>query len=778
MQRIVILLLTFVSAKALAQIPVQNIRGTVFEESIEAPLPYASVVIMNTDPLIGTISDMNGNFTIENVPVGRYDIQFSYLGFETLIVKEIVVIAAKETHIHVGMKQQINVLDEVVVKPTIVKESPINPMATVSARMLSIEEAQRYAGGFDDPARLASSFAGVSSNIANNGIVVRGNAPKSLQWKLEGIEIPNPNHFAEVNTFGGGGLTALSSQLLANSDFMTGAFPAEYNNALSGVFDIFMRTGNSQKYENTFQIGAIGIDFASEGPLKKGGRSSYLFNYRYSTLALVSPLLPEEAQGTRYQDISYKMNFPTKKSGVFLIWGIGLIDRSGQTAKTDSTQWLYDQDIQSQDARQFMGATGISHRITLNNSTQWKTTIAATVSGLEWSQEQLNENGIPLPQNQIQNTNWNFVLTSSIKKRLNLKHTNKSGITITGLRYDMLLKDSAPSEGSLVTVVDESGFSSLVSGYTQSSIRFSERITVNAGLNTQWFTLNDRYTLEPRIGATFQLDSTKTLGVAYGLHSRLEKLNYYFSRNPNNPNELINKDLDFSKSHHFVLSFCWNISDHSILKIEPYYQHLFSIPVQPGSHFSFINLQNEWFINDPLENTGKGRNYGVDLTFEKFLTKGYYYMITASAFESEYTGGDAVWRNTLFNRNFLFNLLGGKEWNTGKSQQNTLGLNARISIMGGDRYIPFDENASRSAGDIIYQYDKAYSEQLDPVLLIHFTASYQINHKNRTHEVALKILNATNQPDFFGHRFNRKNMTIDPNLESIMLPNISYKIGF
>ena len=741
-------------------------------------MPYASVVIMNTDPLIGTITDLNGNFTIENVPVGRYDIQVSYLGFETLIVKEIVVIAAKETHIHVGMKQQINVLDEVIVKPTIVKESPINPMATVSARMLSIEEAQRYAGGFDDPARLASSFAGVASNVANNGIVVRGNAPKSLQWKLEGIEIPNPNHFAEINTFGGGGLTALSSQLLANSDFMTGAFPAEYNNALSGVFDIFMRTGNNQKYENTFQIGAIGIDFASEGPLKKGGRSSYLFNYRYSTLALVSPLLPEEAQGTRYQDLSYKINFPTKKSGVFSIWGIGLIDRSGQTAKTDSTLWLYDQDIQSQDARQYMGATGISHRITLNNSTQWKTTIAATVSGLKWSQEQLNENGTPLPQNQIQNKNWNFVMTSSIKKRLNLKHTNKSGITITGLRYDMLLKDSDPLEGSLVTVVDESGFSSLVSAYTQSSIRFSERITVNAGLNTQWFTLNDRYTLEPRIGATFELDSTKTLGVAYGLHSRLEKLNYYFSRNPNNPNELFNKDLDFSKSHHFVLSFGWNIRDHSILKIEPYYQHLFSIPVHPGSHFSFINLQNEWFINHPLDNTGKGRNYGVDLTFEKFLTKGYYYMITASVFESEYTGGDAVWRNTLFNRNFLFNILGGKEWNTGKSQQNTLGLNARISIMGGDRYIPFDENASRNAGDIIYHYDVAYSEQLDPILLVHFTASYQINHKNRTHEVALKILNTTNQPDFFGHRYNRKLMTIDPNLESIMLPNLSYKVEF
>ena len=251
-------------------------------------------------PPIGAISDSLGQFVISNIPVGRHEIQVSYVGYEPVIVKDILATSSKEVFLEIQMKENTTQLGEIIVKPKIKKSEPLNTMTIASGRMLSVEEASRYAGGFDDPARLASSFAGVSSSIGNNGIVVRGNSPKFLQWRMEDVEIPNPNHFAEVTTFGGGGLTALSSQVLGNSDFFTGAFPAEYSNALSGVFDIHLRKGNNQKRENTVQIGVIGIDVASEGPFKKGGKSSYIFNYRYSTLDLLSSLMPENADGTKY----------------------------------------------------------------------------------------------------------------------------------------------------------------------------------------------------------------------------------------------------------------------------------------------------------------------------------------------------------------------------------------------------------------------------------------------------------------------------------------------
>jgi hypothetical protein len=596
--------------------------------------------------------------------------------------------------------------------------------------MLSAEEAKRYAGGVDDPARLASSFAGVASNVGNNGIVVRGNAPKFLQWKMEGIEIPNPNHFADLDAFGGGGLSALSSQMLSNSDFFTGAFPAEYNNALSGVFDIFMRNGNNQKHEHTVQIGTIGLDASSEGPFKKGGRSSYLFNYRYSMLALLTPLLPQGSEAIKYQDLSFKLNFPTKKFGVFSAWGVGLIDGSGPKAKTDSTKRLYNEDTEEKDIKQYMGAAGISNKYFFNNRAYIKTTLAATVSSIDLTTKRFDSAMQFKPQNIIKNTNWNYILSSSLNTKFSPKHTNKTGLLVTCLSYNILLKDTCNNDRSIRTITDENGFSMLLSAYSESSFNFTNAFTMNIGVNSELFALNKHFTVEPRIGFKWQFCENQSVGLAYGLHSRLERLNYYFTNINRGSSESTNKNLDFTKAHHFVLSYGCNLSENIILKIEPYFQQLFGIPVISDSSFSFINLQNEWFINQPLKNTGEGKNYGIDITLEKYLSKGYYFLFTSSLFNSRYKGGDGIWRNTRFNRTYLFNLLGGKEWQTGRSRQNIFGINVRFVFQGGDCYSPINETASQFTRNVVFDEDDAFSKQLSPSFLAHLTTSYKINKKN------------------------------------------------
>ena len=248
-----------VCAVGLSAQTLQTVRGIVLENATGAPLEYATVTVADTKPLIGATTDSIGSFTLK-VPVGRHNIQVSYLGYEPVILKEVLVGSSKEVVLNIGMTESLTTLSEVVVTPHINKAEPLNSMAVTGGRMLSTEEASRYAGGMDDPARLVSAFAGVSSNVGNNGIVVRGNAPRLLQWRLEDVEIPNPNHFADVTTFGGGGFTSLSSFVLGNSDFFTGAFPAEYSNALSGVFDMNMRNGNNQKWEHALKVGVLGID--------------------------------------------------------------------------------------------------------------------------------------------------------------------------------------------------------------------------------------------------------------------------------------------------------------------------------------------------------------------------------------------------------------------------------------------------------------------------------------------------------------------------------------
>jgi len=766
------------STYSFAQQPTQTIRGTVMDNSSNSPLPYVAVVLLNTNPFVGTTSDEEGNFSFKNVPVGRYDVKVSIVGYEPAIIREVNIASAKETFLNVTLKEKVTLLKDVVVKPNINKEHPLNSMATTSARMLSVDEASRYAGGFDDPARLASAFAGVASNNGDNGIVVRGNNPKSLQWKMEGVEIPNPNHFADLATFGGGGLTALSSQMLANSDFFTGAFPAEYGNALSGVFDIFMRNGNNQKTENTFQVGIAGIDASSEGPLKKGGRSSYLFNYRYSTLGLIMPLLPKTTDGVTYQDLSFKLNFPTRKYGVFSIWGIGLIDHSFAIEKTDSTLWEYDSDKENQNAKQYMAATGLTHKYLINNKMYWKTNLAATVNGVDFGISRLNNNQNLLPYSKIANQSWNFVLSSFVNTKFNAYHTNKTGITLTGMMYNILLKKSMQPGAATVSMVDENGFSSLVSAYSNSTVNLADNLIMNVGVNSQLFTLNKHFTVEPRLGFKWQLNGSQSVGLAYGMHSRLERINYYFTKDLANNNNLYNKNLDFSKAHHYVLSYDLSINDHLHLKAEAYYQQLYNIPVIPDSSFSFVNLQADWFFNHKLQNTGEGQNYGMELSLEKNLSHGYYFMVNASLFNSKYKGGDNIWHNTRYNRNYLVNFLIGKEWQVGRNKQNVFSANARFTYQGGDRYSLVNEEATLARKSIVYDETKAFSLQTPASVLVHFTTSYKLNKKNTAHEFALKLMNVTQQEDFYGFKYNYITHIIEKYAKVIFFPNLSYKIEF
>ena len=773
MKRIIsFLILTVLSYNLLYGQSSQNIRGIVFDKSSDTPVEYATVAIQESKTPLGAITDSLGQFVIKNVPVGRYDVIVTSIGYESVIVKEVLVSSAKETFLEIPITVNYKALSEVIVKPQINKAQPLNNMTLGSARMLSVEEAGRYAGGFDDPARLATSFAGVTSSIGNNGIVVRGNSPKFLQWRLEDVEIPNPNHFADVTTFGGGGLTALSSQVMGNSDFFTGAFPAEYSNALSGILDMNMRNGNNQHRENTFQLGAIGIDAASEGPLKKGSNSSYIFNYRYSTLALITPLLPDDADGTLYQDFSFKLNFPTKKAGTFSVWGIGLIDRSGQTAEKDSLQWEYMQDKEEMDVKQYMGATGLNHKISVGENAFLKTTLAATVSGLDMHTERMNNNIELIPQNVIRNTNWNFVFASSLNKKFSARHRNKTGIRLTGLKYNLLLKDATGGK-PIDTVTDASGFSSLLSAYTSSSFQLSDKWILNLGLSAQLFTLNKHYAVEPRAGLQWKFKSDQSIGLSYGLHSRIEMLHYYFTKSADG--KLINKNMDFTRAHHWILSYDMNIGKDYHLRIEPYFQQLYDVPMIADSTFSFINLQNNWFITEKLVNEGKGQNYGMDITLEKYLSRGYYYLFTASLFKSRYKAGDGNWYNSRYDRSYVFNFLSGKEWMFG---QNRLSANIRLTCQGGDRYSPIDLAASQQKEDAIYDEKNPFSEQLSPVFLCHFTIGYKINRKKSAHEFAVKIINTTNYKDYYGHRYNFRTHGVDAEREAVMIPNISYKIEF
>ena len=775
-----IMLIILLNAFALTLLgQTQTIKGIVLDESSGMPISFANILIKNTSPALGAVSEEDGSFSIDNVPIGRYDIEGSFIGYQSTIKKDITINSSKIVYIEIKLLESINSISEIVVKPKVDKERALNSMSLISSRMLNVEEANRYAGGFDDPARLASSFAGTASGVNNNGIVVRGNSAKSMQWKLEGIEIPNPNHFSDLVSFGGGALTALSSQLLANSDFMTGAFPSEYNNALSGVFDIKMRRGNNDEREHTFQLGALGIDFASEGPFRKGKEASYLFDYRYSTFGLVGKITGAE-EGIEYQDASFKLNFPTKRLGTFSVWGIGLIDGIIIAENRDTVDWEYNVDGERYDAEQYMVATGANHKIILNDRSYLHSTIGFTKSNTDWQVSQLDSNLKLNPETNVFTTNSTIELKTILNTKFNSTHTNRTGISFTNLGYNTLIQTANdPNISGLQTLVDVNGSSALLSGFSSSNIRLRQGVTLNLGINTQYFSLNDNYTIEPRIALKWELNNDQEIGFAYGLHSRLEKINFFFTKNPIT-NEYNNKDLDFTKSNHFVVSYSKKISPNLHLKIEPYFQFLYDVPVIKDSYYSFINqnFRDAWFINDDFENSGNGRNYGLDVTLEKFMSNGFYYMMTASIFKSEYSGGDKIWRNTKFDKSYVLNFLAGKEWQLGQNNRKVFGLNIRTTLQGGDRYIPSLVEESTINQDVVFDYNNAFNSQFDPSLIIHFSVNYTWNKENTTQEVSLKVINATAYGDFRGFEYNLKTDRVDATEEVIVIPNLSYKISF
>ncbi len=770
---IVIFMLVF-SVNLSSQTITQTIRGKVFDEVTGQPVPFASIVIEETNPLLGTVSDADGQFKLENVKVGRYTIGVSMLGYSSYEVKEYLVSSGQIDDLNIGLRPCASEIDEVVVRVN--KSNPINSMATLSSRQFTIEETQRYAGGLEDPARLVSTFAGVSApSVNSNGISVRGNNPDGVLWCVEGVEVPNPNHFANLTIAGGGLLTAISSYMMGNSDFYTGAFPAEFGNASSGVFDIKLREGNRLKNTYALEAGVLGIGAMAQGPVNKKTGATYIVNYRNSTMAAIAPLLPDDAGVLKYQDLNYKINLPTKNCGTFTLWGLGAID-GVDTEAADSSDWETNEDRDNSETSMYMFASSVSHKLSMKNDAFLRTSFSVTGSGLTFVENRLDYNLQPNPQSEAENSSNRISIQSDIKKRFSPNHSNKTGLRYSHLFFDLDVMQSL-NEGELPTqLVRQNGNAGFLEAYSQSKINLNSKLVLNAGINAHYFLLNHNFSLEPRIGLKYNFSKNQNISLAYGIHSRLEQLSVYFI---SIDGDMPNKNLDFMKSSHYVLSYQANLFENIHLSIEPYYQHLKGVPVSPTSYISTLNNNNALFFNEALVNEGTGENKGVDVTLEKYMSKGYYYMLTASVFDAKYTAADGVERNTRFNRNYVFNFMFGKEWII--RNNNILSANVRLNYLGGNRIEAIDIEASTQQHDVVYgetEGNLSFSNKFDDMPIGSLTLSYRINKPKHTSVWSLQVLNFNSAEEFSGDYYNLKTNQVEARFEGLSIPNVSYKIEF
>lgn len=404
--------------------------------------------------------------------------------------------------------------------------------------------------------------------------------------------------------------------------------------------------------------------------------------------------------------------------------------------------------------------------------------MASTYSKFEAKQHIHDYNGNSTIYGDLYNRTGNLVANTSLSKKYSSRFTNKTGFTFQHMTYKMNLKKALYEGQALESMSQGEGNTNLMSGYTNSSFDVSDKLTFNFGVNGQYLALNDKWTLEPRLSVKWQNTPKTSWALAYGLHSRMEKIDVYFVKTPAlGNNNKVNHDLDFTKAHHLMLSYNYRISKDINLRIEPYFQYLYNVPVIADSSYCVLN-RDEFYVEDALVNQGKGRNIGVDITFEKYLSRGYYYMATATLFDSRYRGGDRKWYNTKFNRNYILNILGGKEWVVGKNKNRIWNINLRAVLQGGDRYSPIDMEATLADPDKMVQYDahRAYSKQFDPISMFHYTVSYRINRKGKSHEFAIKAMNTGKE--YYGHSYNYKTGQIDADRQEGGISNISYKFEF
>ncbi len=786
MKRLYIFLALLLPLSALSQTPTQTVRGTIVDNQTKSPLVGVIVILADTGATMrNTTTDVDGHFRLENVTVGRHTLVYKYLGYKERAMP-IIVTSGKEVVLNVELEESVVEAEEVVITDESEKTQPINEMATVSARSFTIEETSRYAGSLGDPSRMAANYAGVSgAEDSRNDVVIRGNSPLGVLWRLNGADIPNPNHFGSFGSTGGP-VSMLNNNVLDNSDFMTSAFPAEYGNALAGVFDLRMRNGNNEKFEFLGMVGFNGFEFGMEGPLSKKHNASFLINYRYSTLGVFSKLGLEFGIGDavpKYQDLSFKLNFPTDKYGTFSFWGVGglsyieLLDSQRDTTKLDLyTIGGYDTYYGTR-----TGMTGFTHSYILKNNAYSKFTLSMT--GM---QNYIQQDSFSYADQSFWRSYGSDFRQARISgsymflKKFNPKNTLKSGVFANNILIG--LHDSTSYSVTYFRRIRDIDASTwLLQGYSQWQHKFTDRVTLNLGVHSQVLTLNNTWSLEPRAGIRWQTGERTALSYGAGMHSQMQTVFTYYNQTmlPDGSYVLTNRDIDFSRAVHNVVAFDWNFGPAMRLKAEVYYQYLYDIPgfAQP-SMYSGLNEGADFGAPgiDSLVNAGTGRNYGVELTVEKFYSKGYYFLVTSSLYKAHFTPSDGIERQTAFSGNYVVNVLGGKEFRF--NAKNTLSFDLKFNAAGGKRYIPIDLDASAAAGYGVRDLDRAYSVRYPGYFRMDGKISYIHNGKHITQQWALEFLNFTNHKNVFTQVYDPGTNTMSTNYQTGFLLVPSYKISF
>ncbi|MEL6534641.1 MAG: TonB-dependent receptor, partial [Bacteroidota bacterium] len=679
----------------------QALRGEVLDAANQQPLIGATIKVLGTSPLKGGSTDADGQYVIADIPVGRYEVEISYVGYSTRLESSVVIGTAQATQLSVALSEKRFELRGVTVQS--IERPVLNESALLSARSFSVEEMGRIPFGLDDPARMAQRFAGVVPNtsLLSNELRIRGHSSRSVLWRIGGVDIYNPSHFAGLSGTGGA-VTILSQRLLSNTDFYSGAFPADYGNTVGGVMDVQFRNGNMEERAHSAQLSVMGIDFATEGPLGKKGNNSYLANYRYSTTNFLRIILPLVAIPT-YQDLSFKIHHRLDNGAHLDFFGMGGRSSTINTPILDTAVWVESPNRSfGSNNTSTTATTGITYLHPVSKDTYLSGSIIGTGIFADVKSYRIRPDLISADTlNRIDDFEGRLAFSGYVNHQFGPRHTHRTGIIINGMHTDVFFTRTRTNtvNDSAVTTVETlrtgKGNSALLQAYSRSQFYPNEQWQINAGLHLMYFAFTSEVSVEPRLSARWQFRPNQSLAFAYGLHSQLEPFFTYVNQQPID-GQLVaqNQDLRFNKAHHFNLGWRYQPTTNLRLGVELYYQHQYDLVVAVKYPIARMGFRSNQFEAWDLNNGGTARNMGVELAAERRFNAGYYFLTNVSLFDATYVANDGIRRNGQYNAQFVTNGVVGKEWAVGQARgkNNFLSANLTATYGGPQYYTWIDED--------------------------------------------------------------------------------------
>jgi outer membrane receptor for ferrienterochelin and colicin len=702
MRYIVLAFSLMISVMASAQNGV--IKGRIFDELTNEPIAFANVALQNTS--LGAVSDIDGNYSIENIQPGLYNVQTSYVGYRSRTIFEVQVVARQPTNLNIALQSTGTDLQAVEITTAVFEKSEESP---ISLQQLGTNEIRRNPGGNRDISRALQVLPGVQSSLSfRNDIIVRGGAPNENTFFLDGVEVPVINHFATQGS-SGGPVGILNVNFIKNLDFYSGAFPANRGDALSSVLEFTQKDGNEDKMRTNFTLSATDVGLTFDGPL--GDRTNYIFSVRRSYLQFLFgiiglPFLPT------FNDTQFKVKHRINSKNEITFIGLGAIDqfRLNEDAVADS---------ETPEERQRNAF--ILGNLPVNE--QWNYTIGANYKHFSekgfqtfvLSRNHLNNSAEKYEGNDESDAN-NLILdytSEEIETKFRFEHTQRTngwrlntGVNLENIQFRNSTFNRISLPGGAVETVDfesEIMFQRFGLFGSLSKAFFDERLTLAGGLRTDWINFapsmsNPLEQLSPRFSLSYAITPEFTFNANVGRYYQLPPLTVLGFRDENG--ELVNKNngVKYIQSDHYVAGFQYIFKSNTKVSVEGFYKVYDNYPFTLRDSISLANLGGDFGVigNEPVKSINQGRAYGVEFLVQRKLYKELYGIAALTLVRSEFQDRNNVFVPSSWDNQFILSSTIGKKF------KKNWEVGARIRVIGGTPFSPFDvpTSALREVWDV------------------------------------------------------------------------------